>query len=122
MRQLPAENSNLEAELLLAHSLRMPRSWLHAHPETPLNGAQHQHYREHIKKREAGQPLPYLLGHWEFFGLDFSVDARALIPRPETELLVEEAIAISQQRVVGSAFTIADVGAGCVCDGEDSRA
>ncbi len=113
VRRLPAESSNLEAELLLAHSLGMPRSWLHAHPETPLNGAQRQHYRENLKQREAGQPLPYLLGRCEFFGADFKVDARALIPRPETELLVEAAIAIGQRRGEGNEFTIADVGTGC---------
>ncbi len=113
VRQLPTENSRLEAELLLAHSLHVSRSWLHAHPETPLNGAQYEHYSEHLKHREAGRPLPYLLGRWEFFGLDFSVDARALIPRPETELMVEEAIGISQRCVTSSGFTIADVGAGC---------
>lgn len=99
--------------MLLAHSLRVTRSWLHAHPETPLNGAQHQHYRKNLTQREAGIPLPYLLGRWGFFGQDFNVDARALIPRPETELLVEEAIAISHRRMTGSGFAIADVGAGC---------
>jgi release factor glutamine methyltransferase len=86
---------------------------MHAHPETPLSSAQYEYYQEHLKHREAGQPLPYLLGRWEFFGLDFKVDARALIPRPETELLVDEAIAISQRCFSNSSFTIADVGAGC---------
>ena len=110
---LSAENSHLEAELLLAHSLNVSRSFLHAHPEKPLNSTQHENYLELLKHREMGQPLPYLLGHWEFFGLNFSVDPRALIPRPETELLVEEAIAISQRCCSNSRFTIADVGAGC---------
>ncbi|MDP7544694.1 MAG: peptide chain release factor N(5)-glutamine methyltransferase, partial [Anaerolineales bacterium] len=110
---LPAKNSNLEAELLLAHSLCVPRSWLHAHPEKQLSDAQRRHYRQRLKQREAGRPLPHLLGRWEFFGLEFRVDARALIPRPETELLVEHAIAIGQRRVAGREFTIADVGVGC---------
>ncbi len=112
-RALPGENPRMEAELLLAHSLRVPRSWLYAHPEKPLSGAQGRHYRRRLQQRAAGRPLPYLLGHWEFFGLDFSVDARALIPRPETELLVETAIAIAQRRAAGRPFTIADVGVGC---------
>ncbi|HJL69357.1 MAG: peptide chain release factor N(5)-glutamine methyltransferase [Anaerolineales bacterium] len=112
-RGLPAKNSNLEAELLLAHSLCVPRSWLHAHPEKQLSDAQRRHYRQRLKQREAGRPLPHLLGRWEFFGLEFRVDARALIPRPETELLVEHAIAIGQRRVAGREFTIADVGVGC---------
>ena len=99
--------------MLLAHSLHVPHSWLHAHPEMPLNRAQHRHYLDYLKQRATGQPLPYLLGRWEFFGLKFSVDARALIPRPETELMIEEAIAVSQRHVAGSEFTVADVGAGC---------
>ena len=111
-RGLPAENPNLEAELLLAHSLRVPRSWLHAHPEKQLSGAQRRHYWQRLQQRGAGRPLPYLLGRWEFFGLEFRVDARALIPRPETELLVERAIAIGQRRFAGGKFSIADVGVG----------
>jgi release factor glutamine methyltransferase len=103
----------MEAEMLLAHSLHVTRSWLHAHPEMPLNGVQHQHYHENLTQREAGIPLPYLLGRWGFFGQDFNVDARAMIPRPETELLVEEAIAISHRHMTGSRFAIVDVGTGC---------
>ena len=113
VRRLPADNSNMEAEMLLAHSLHVTRSWLHAHPEMPLNGVQHQHYHENLTQREAGIPLPYLLGRWGFFGQDFNVDARAMIPRPETELLVEEAIAISHRHMTGSRFAIVDVGTGC---------
>jgi len=113
VRRLPSENSNMEAEMLLAHSLHVTRSWLHAHPEMPLKGVQHQHYHENLTQREAGMPLPYLLGRWGFFGHDFNVDARALIPRPETELLVEEAIAITHRHMRGSRFAIVDVGTGC---------
>ena len=93
--------------------MQVPRSWLHAHPEMPLNGTQENDFHKTINQRAAGRPLPYLIGHWEFFGIDFGVDARALIPRPETELLVEEAIRISQQHLRTRDFRIADIGSGC---------
>ncbi|MCH2538769.1 MAG: peptide chain release factor N(5)-glutamine methyltransferase [Anaerolineales bacterium] len=113
LRKLRVENPRLEAEVLLANSLQVARSWLHAHPEMPLNGTQEQDYQKTINDRAAGLPLPYLIGHWEFFGLDFVVDSRALIPRPETELLVEEAISISKHHLPTAGYRIADVGSGC---------
>ena len=70
-----------------------------------------------MQRLEAGEPLPYVLGHWEFFGLDFEISPDVLIPRPETELLVEQAILWLQSRPVTnlSALRAADVGTGSGC-------
>ncbi len=87
-----SESPKLDAEVWLAHLLEQPRAWLLAHPEKLIDGQSLAAYRQGIEQMEAGRPLPYLLGSWEFFGITFRVDERVLIPRPETELLVEQAL------------------------------
>ncbi len=87
-----AEQPSLEAQALLAHVLSKPKSWLLAHPDYDLSPDQFERLQDLLRRRCAGEPLPYLLGHWEFYGLDFIVTPQVLIPRPETELLVEEAL------------------------------
>jgi release factor glutamine methyltransferase len=89
----PADEAGLAAQLLLASVLEKPRAWLVAHPEAPLGPQQQARLAELLDRLADGVPLPYLLGHWEFYGLDFSVSPAVLIPRPETELLVERAAA-----------------------------
>ena len=91
--QAGSEEPQLEAQLLLAHGLGQTRSWLLAHPETELEPALWTSIQGMAKRRAKGKPLPYILGHWEFFGLTFSIGPAVLIPRPETELLVETALA-----------------------------
>ncbi len=91
--RLKSDWPELDAQLVLAHVLDRPRTWILAHPETPLTAPQLASVEEAVSRLEAGEPLPYVLGHWEFFGLDFNVTPDVLIPRPETELLVEKAIA-----------------------------
>ena len=83
---------NLDAQILLAHVIGHPRTWLLAHLDTPLTPPQLDQAEETFAKLQAGTPLPYILGHWEFFGLDLTITKDVLIPRPETELLVEKAI------------------------------
>jgi release factor glutamine methyltransferase len=83
----------LDAQVLLAHVLDKPRAWLLAHPEATLTPTQERALEEALRQLESGVPLPYVLGKWEFFGLEFRVTPEVLIPRPETELLVERAIA-----------------------------
>ncbi len=103
----------LDARVLLAQILDKPRTWLTAHPETPLTRSQLTTVEKAVSRLEAGEPLPYVLGHWEFFGLDLEISADVLIPRPETELMVERAIAwlmATRER-----RTIADVGTGSGC-------
>lgn len=102
----------LEAELLLTHVLRCSRADLYAHPEHPVKSQQHADYQELLNRRAEGEPLPYLTGHVEFYGLDFTVDPRVLIPRPETETLVELALELVSHH---SSPLIADVGTGSGC-------
>ena len=111
--RLPGDTTSLDSQVLLAHILAKGRSWVAAHPETPLTRSQLVSVEEALSRLETGEPFPYLLGHWEFYGLDFELTPDVLIPRPETELLVERAIqwlnASSQRR------TVADVGTGSGC-------
>jgi len=75
-----------ETRLLLAHVLGQSREWVIAHPEAELTDEQHKRFSVLVEQAVNGTPLPYLLGEWEFFGLDFIVTPDVLIPRPETEL------------------------------------
>ncbi|MFN3491226.1 MAG: N5-glutamine methyltransferase family protein, partial [Anaerolineales bacterium] len=84
---------DFDAQVLLAHVLGISRPQLIAHPNTPLDLIQLDSATQAFARLKAGEPLPYILGHWEFFGFDFEVNENVLIPRPETELLVEKAIA-----------------------------
>jgi release factor glutamine methyltransferase len=86
------------------------RSWLAAHPEAFLSERVLDSYKDALQRRNGGEPLPYLLGYWEFFGISFAVDQRALIPRPETEIIVEHSISIAGNNLN---TRIADVGTGC---------
>lgn len=115
--RLPGDTPDLDAQVLLAHLTGKPRTWLAAHPESPLSDPQLAAVEEAIFKLTAGTPLPYILGHWEFFGLDFEIAPDVLIPRPETELLVEQAILWLQSRPVTSQTSLraADVGTGSGC-------
>lgn len=103
----------LEAQVLLANLLQKSRSWIAAHPETPILPEQQLELDSLLRRRLAGEPLPYLIGHWEFYGLDFQITPEVLIPRPETELLVEEALRWLQANP--SRRRVADVGTGSGC-------
>jgi release factor glutamine methyltransferase len=100
----------LDASVLIAHIIRKPRTWVMAHPELTLNSGQQKQLDDSLARLERGESCPNVLGHWEFFGLEFYVTPDVLIPRPETELLVEKAIAWLQESPVRR--TIADVGTG----------
>ncbi len=108
--QLAGDSTELDAQIILAHALGYPRTWLLAHLDTPLNPPQIAATTHTFDQFQAGTPLPYILGHWEFFGLDFDVTKDVLIPRPETELLVEKAIVWLQASP--ERRTVADIGTG----------
>jgi release factor glutamine methyltransferase len=110
LRNEGVESPRLDAELLLAHVLGMNRAAILARPERQLTPKQLTRYRDLIGRRGAREPLAYIVGHREFFGLDFAVDPRVLIPRPETELLIEQALRLARQLMAPP--QIADVGAG----------
>lgn len=83
------ETAHLDAEVLLAHLLNVDRVYLYAYPEQPLGQEAQIRYEGLIKRRISHEPVAYITGHVEFMGLDFLVNSDVLIPRPETELIVE---------------------------------
>lgn len=109
-RLAASETAQLDSEVWLAKVLGQPRAWLLAHGEQALTEQQEQAWAAGLQRLAGGEPLPYLLGEWEFYGLTFRVSPAVLIPRPETELLVEEAIA--WLRVHSGRRAAADVGTG----------
>jgi release factor glutamine methyltransferase len=102
--------ARLDAELLAAHAFGMARIELYAQFDRPLSATELATYRDLVSRRLAGEPVAYLLGRKEFWSLDLAVDARVLIPRPDSETLVEEAL----ERLTGrtGALRIGDVGTG----------
>jgi release factor glutamine methyltransferase len=97
-----SESARLDAEVLLAAVLGSDRTGLLAHPERDVPAEAAGRYEEALDRREAGEPVAYIRGFKEFFGLAFSVDRRALIPRPETERLVEAGLAAVMERLAAS--------------------
>ena len=87
-----SDSPNLDAQTLIADRLGKSRAWILAHPEFELSDSIKQTIQRDIEQLKNGIPLPYVLGHWEFYGLDFYLTRETLIPRPETELLVENAV------------------------------
>jgi release factor glutamine methyltransferase len=106
--QAVTDAPRLEAEILLGRVLDASRTTLLTHPEYTLTPGQRSNYRTLVRRRASGYPLPYLTGHVEFYGLEFEVTPEVLIPRPETETLVD--LALARQPA-----TVVDVGAGCGC-------
>lgn len=105
--------ARLETQVLLSHVLHVDRSFLFAYPERPLSPEQEQQFLALIERRKNGEPTAYLVGHQEFYGLEFLVDKRVLIPRPETELLVETALQACRAMLAsGRTPVVADIGTG----------
>ncbi len=101
--------SRLSAERLLAHRLGKSRSWLFAHNDHELELADIEVFEQGLKRIDAGEPLAYLLGSWEFFSLNLTVTTDTLVPRPETEQLVEQAL---QRLPADQALDVVDLGTG----------
>ena len=89
---LTSDSARLDAELLLSYVLKKPATFLLAHDETDVGFWQLWKYKRLIEKRKRGVPVAYLIGHKEFFFLDFEVNRHVLVPRPDTEILVEVVI------------------------------
>lgn len=106
---LDVEAPRLEAEVLLAHLLGRPRAWLFAHSGDPLDAATRERFDALVARRRAGEPIAYLTGTRDFHGLTLAVAPGVLIPRPETELLVELALAEIDARPCAS---VLDLGTG----------
>jgi release factor glutamine methyltransferase len=106
------ENPYLEAELLLRHLLHMERAQFYVNLIRDITPEQSRALSILLQRRIHREPLAYITGAKEFFGIEFYVDGRVLIPRPETELLVEQALEIANSRF-HSPCVIADIGTGC---------
>ncbi|RUO25333.1 peptide chain release factor N(5)-glutamine methyltransferase [Aliidiomarina minuta] len=89
-----SESALLDAQLLLQHILGCDRQWLYMHPEHPMTDTEWDSYRELVERRRKGEPIAYILGQREFWSLTLDVNATTLIPRPDTERLVEAALAL----------------------------
>jgi release factor glutamine methyltransferase len=113
------DTPRLDAEVLLAHSLGQERTWLYLHLSDPLDENQANKFETLLYRREQREPVAYIVGSREFFGLEFEINSSVLIPRPETELLVETALQVAIQRLQvkdhESVISIADVGTGSGC-------
>lgn len=106
---LPHATADLEAALLLCHLLQKPRSYLYAWPERRLSGIEYERYRHLIDRRLSGEPIAHITGEREFWSLPLRITPETLIPRPETELLVERALQLVHAI---DAPRIADLGTG----------
>lgn len=105
----------LAAELLLMHALGRDRTWLYANPEAALDEASAERFFEMVARRAAGTPTQYLTGKQEFWGLEFEVTPAVLIPRPETEHVIEVALERLGAEHARGGLRIADVGTGSGC-------
>ena len=124
LREAQVPSDTLAAELLLLHVTRRDRTWLYAHPEEILDPQTIESYFSLLRRRAAGEPTQHLTGKQEFWGLEFEVTPDVLIPRPETEHLIEVALdrlAVRELRsgrdpkLTGEGLTIADIGTGSGC-------
>jgi release factor glutamine methyltransferase len=114
LREARSPTPRLDAELLVAHAFGRDRAWLLAHPEAPVNDEAADQLDGWVSRRAQGEPVAYIRGFKEWFSLHVRTDRRALIPRPETELLVEAAIAEIVERLARDSRQISvwEVGTG----------
>jgi release factor glutamine methyltransferase len=118
LRESRSETARLDAELLLAWAIGSDRTGIVAHPEAPVGADAVRRFEAAVDRRVAGEPVAYIRGLKEFHGLAFGVDRRALIPRPETELLVDEAVAVVMEKLANRA---GEAGAGPGLGGDPVR-
>src|SRR5437899_7616294 len=124
LREAHVPSFTLAAELLLLHVLSRDRTWLYAHPEEQILDVDAERFFALVARRAAGEPTQHLTGKQEFWGLEFEVTPDVLIPRPETEHLIEvtlDRLAVRQlragrkQTLTGEGLQIADIGTGSGC-------
>src|SRR3984957_14722022 len=124
LRDADVPSFTLAAELLLLHIVGRDRTWLYAHPEDEITSEQEARFLSLIERRGSGEPTQYLTGKQEFWGLEFEVTPDVLIPRPETEHVIEVALdrlalrelrAGRPQKTIGEGLQIADIGTGSGC-------
>lgn len=107
--ELDRNDARMEAHLLLQYALQVDRAWLITHADDTLSPGQHADFQALLQRRINGEPIAHILGTREFFGLPLKVTPDTLIPRPDTETLVEQALAIIPQQ---SSYQVLDLGTG----------
>jgi release factor glutamine methyltransferase len=108
------ENSHIEARVLLSHITKLSPAQIYTYPERTLSQKQERNLQELVERRLDHEPTAYIVNYREFYGIDFYIDSRVLIPRPETELLVDAALELSKSSAyLTRPLLIADVGTGC---------
>jgi release factor glutamine methyltransferase len=111
LEEAGSDTASLDAQVILAHTLDKERGWLFAHYDQALTEAEAETFADMVARRAASEPVAYLVGHREFYGLDLTVDKRVLIPRPETELLVDAVLDHIDSRA-NQSVRMVDVGTG----------
>ena len=97
LREVDIDTAQLDAAVLLSLVLGVNKAWLYAHPTRQLTEGEIAVYEELVRRRMCHEPVAYLVGYKPFYGLDITVDNRVLIPRPETEMLVERVLGHAQR-------------------------
>lgn len=113
-REFSSGTTRLDAEVLLSHVLGKPRSYLYTWPDKTLEPAQVHDFESMFCRRAAGEPVAHIIGQREFWSLPFMVNNATLIPRPETELLVEQALKLGEslEKEKGESISLLDLGTG----------
>jgi len=114
LQKAKINSASLDAEILLSSALKKTKEFIYAHPENEISKIQETRYKKLISKRVKGEPVAYITGHKEFYGLKFFVNKNVLIPRPETELMVDEVISEYKASNCQDILFI-DVGTGSGC-------
>jgi len=105
----------LNTETLMMFTLGCDRAYLYAHPERELTADEYDRFADYVAERAMGKPAQYITGHQEFWGLDLLVSPAVLIPRPETEHVVEAVLGLAQNSAAKETLKIIDVGTGSGC-------
>lgn len=100
----------LDTEILLCFILKKPKEYLYSYSQKQISQTQKNKFKKLIARRAKSEPIAYITGYKEFYGLNFKVDKRVLIPRPETEIIIDEILKLNLKKI-----TIADIGTGSGC-------
>jgi len=109
-----SDTARLDAQMLVSHVLEKPRTWVLAHPEASVSHKEQMRMERLAHRLETGEPLPYVLGRWEFYGFELIVTPDTLIPRPETELLIEYALSWLEKNPAHRFAADVGTGSGCI--------